>query len=86
MGTSAETLGDVSCGIEAEHVVFEATGSDGVSDAPEDGPAGEADFEVIPEVEVRFLTVVPGACRVIVSGELAQHDVEAVGSERRPKR
>src|SRR5260370_19100488 len=53
-----------------------------MADTPEDGPASEADFEIFSEVEVRFLTVVPGAGRVTVSGQLSQYDVEAIGSER----
>src|SRR3979490_540638 len=59
---------------------------DRVADTPEDGPASEADFEILPEVEVCLLTVVPGARRIVMSGQLSQHDVEAVGSYRREER
>src|SRR5437879_10300666 len=58
---------------------------DGVVDAPEDGPARKADLQIVSEVEVSLLTVVPGAFRVVVSGQLSQHDIEAIGSERGDK-
>src|SRR6267378_578350 len=59
---------------------------DGVADTPEDGPASKADFEIVPKVEVCLLAVVPGTRRVVMSGQLSQHDVEAIGAERWDKR
>src|SRR5258707_6657566 len=59
---------------------------DGVADTPEDGPAREADFQIVAEVEVCFLAVVPGASRVVMPGQLSQYDVETIGSERWDKR
>src|ERR1700677_1063772 len=59
---------------------------DRVSDAPEDGPAGKADLQVVPKVEVGFLAVEPRTCWIRMAGQLSQHNVEAVGAKRRKKR
>ena len=58
----------------------------GVPYAPEDGPAGKADLQIVSEVEGHLLAVEPGPCGIGMSGEFAQDDIEAICAKRGKER
>ena len=82
---SAASTRSAASGVEAEDILFERVQRDRMSHSPEDRPAGEADLQIVSEVEVGFLPVVPGPCRVCMTRKFAQHDIESVCSQRRQK-
>ena len=56
------------CGVAAKQVVFQRAKRHGMADTPQHGPAGNAHFQIAPELQRELLAVEVGPCGIFVAG------------------